>query len=236
MVFAASGVPENIAYSTSTSPTGPWTFKGIIMPTQGTSFTNHPGVCDFKGRSYFFYHNGALPGGGGFTRSVCLEEFTYNPDGTFPTINMTTEGVIPVDNLNPYVRNEAETIAWSYGVRTERCSEGGMNVCNIDDGDYIKVRSVSFGDQGAASFAASVSSITGGVIELHLDGPDGPAIGAVDVPNTGGFDNWQLVGTSVANANGIRDLFFVFKGKGAAKNDLFKFDYWQFEPAANAGE
>jgi len=237
MVFAASGIPENIAYSTSTSPTGPWTFRGIIMPTQGTSFTNHPGVCDFRGRSYFFYHNGALPGGGGFTRSVCLEEFTYNPDGSFPTIDMTAEGVAPVGTLNPYVRNEAETIAWSYGVRTEPCSEGGMTVCNIDDGDYIKVRSVGFGDQGAVSFKASVSSVTGGgVIELHLDSPDGPAIGALDVPNTGGFDNWQLVGTSVANANGIRDLFFVFKGKGAAKNDLFKFDYWQFEPAANAGE
>ena len=162
MVYAASGIPENIAYSTSPSPTGPWTFRGIIMPTQGTSFTNHPGICDFKGRSYFFYHNGALPGGGGFTRSVCVEEFTYNPDGTFPTINMTTEGVAPVDNLDPYVRNEAETIAWSYGVRTEPCSQGGMNVCNIDDGDYIKVRSVDFGDQGAISFAASVSSVSAG--------------------------------------------------------------------------
>lgn len=63
MVYAASGIPENIAYSTSSSPTGPWKYRGIIMPTQGGSFTNHPGIIDFKGRSYFFYHNGALPGG-----------------------------------------------------------------------------------------------------------------------------------------------------------------------------
>jgi|CZCB01.1.fsa_nt_gi arabinoxylan arabinofuranohydrolase len=237
MVYAASGIPENIAYSTSPSPTGPWTFRGIIMPTQGTSFTNHPGICDFKGRSYFFYHNGALPGGGGFTRSVCVEEFTYNPDGTFPTINMTTEGVAPVDNLDPYVRNEAETIAWSYGVRTEPCSQGGMNVCNIDDGDYIKVRSVDFGDQGAISFAASVSSVSaGGVIELHLDSPHGQLIGTLEVPNTGGLDSWQLVRSEVVNAHGIHDLFFVFKGRDATKSDLFKFDYWQFESAASARE
>ena len=232
MVYAASGIPENIAYSTSTSPTGPWTFRGIIMPTQGTSFTNHPGVCDFKGRSYFFYHNGALPGGGGFTRSVCVEEFTYNPDGTFPTLNMTTEGVSPVKNLNPYIRNEAETIAWSYGVRTEPCSKGGMNVCNIDDGDYIKVRSVDFGTEGAVSFIASVSSVTdGGMIELRLDSPDGLLIGEMNVPNTGGFDNWKLCSTSVTQAQGVHDLFFVFKGK--AQNDLFKFDFWQFTAATD---
>ena len=29
MVYAASGIPENIAYSTSTSPTGPWTFRAL---------------------------------------------------------------------------------------------------------------------------------------------------------------------------------------------------------------
>ena len=232
LVYAASGIPENIAYSTSTSPTGPWTFRGIIMPTQGTSFTNHPGICDFKGRSYFFYHNGALPGGGGFTRSVCVEEFKYNPDGTFPTINMTTEGVAPVKNLNPYIRNEAETIAWSYGIRTEPCSQGGMNVCNIDDGDYIKVRSVDFGTRGAVSFTACVSSvIDGGRIELRLDSPDGLLIGVLNVPDTGDFDNWTLCNTSITQAYGVHDLFFVFKGK--AQNNLFKFDYWQFAEATD---
>ena len=55
-----------------------------VMPTQGSSFTNHAGVIDFNGGSYFFYHNGALPGGGGFTRSVAVEKFTYNADGTHP--------------------------------------------------------------------------------------------------------------------------------------------------------
>jgi len=84
MLYAAGGIPEHIAYSTSFSPIGPWTFKGTIMPAQGGSFTNHEGIIDFKGKSYFFYHNGALPGGGGFTRSVCVEEFTYNSDGTIP--------------------------------------------------------------------------------------------------------------------------------------------------------
>ena len=124
-VFAAECCSEFIGYSTASSPTGPWTYRGTIMPTQGGSFTNHAGIVDFNGGSYFFYHNGALPGGGGFTRSVAVEKFSYNANGTIPTINMTTAGAPQVGTLNPYVRQEAETIAWQSGVETERASEGG---------------------------------------------------------------------------------------------------------------
>ena len=135
MVFAAKCCSEFIAYSTAPGPTGPWTYRGTIMPTQGSSFTNHAGIVDFKGGSYFFYHNGALPGGGGFTRSVAVEKFTYNADGTIPTINMTTTGAPQVGTLDPYVRQEAETIAWGSGIETEPSSEGGMNVGWIENGD-----------------------------------------------------------------------------------------------------
>ncbi len=41
-------LPEFIGYSTSKSPQGPWTYGGIIMPAEGKSFTNHPGVIDFR--------------------------------------------------------------------------------------------------------------------------------------------------------------------------------------------
>ncbi len=88
MLFSAGGLPENICYSTSPEATGPWSFKGVIMPTEGHSSTNHCGVIDYKGHSYFFYHNDALPGGGSFARSgsaLRVEEFAYNADAAhFP--------------------------------------------------------------------------------------------------------------------------------------------------------
>jgi hypothetical protein len=89
----AAGFPEWIAYSTSSSPTGPWTYRGIIMNKGGNCSTIHPGVIDFGGNSYFFYHKAALNGGGDYRRAVCIEQFRYNADGTFPLINMTTAGV-----------------------------------------------------------------------------------------------------------------------------------------------
>lgn len=59
MIYAANGIPERIDYSMSDSPLGPWEYKGMIMDDnvagKGTgSFTNHPGVIDYKGHSYLF--------------------------------------------------------------------------------------------------------------------------------------------------------------------------------------
>ena len=100
LLYAAGGVPEHIAYSMADTPTGPWKYMGEIMPLCDTgSFTNHCGVADFKGHNYFFYHTGKLPGGGGFGRSIAVEEFDFNPDGTFPVIMPTDKGVNPVSSL-----------------------------------------------------------------------------------------------------------------------------------------
>jgi len=226
MLYAAGGVPEHIAYSTSNSPTGPWVYRDAIMPRQGGSFTNHEGIIDYKGKSYFFYHSGALPGGGGFTRSVCVEEFKYNADGTIPIFNMTKEGVLNgVGHLNPYLRNEAETIAFESGIKTETSKEAGVYVTDINNGDYIKVRSVDF-KKGAKSFQASVASATnGGKIEIYLDSLTGPLIGTCLVENTGGIQNWGTKNCTVSKQKGIHDLYLKF----TSGNDLmFNFDWWKF--------
>jgi hypothetical protein len=237
MVYAASGIPENICYATSPNATGPWTFKGVIMPTEDTkvtkhkrsSFTNHPGLVEFKGHDYFFYHTGALPGGGGFNRSVCVEEFKYNDDGTIPTVQMTDAGPDPVAHLNPYDKTEAETICWEAGVKTKTSEETGVYVTDIDDGDYIKVRSADFG-AGATAFSANVASggdtLGGGTIELHLDAAEGSLIGTLLVPAAGDPEIWKTLSTAVNGASGIHDLYFVFKGH--VGNKLFNFDNWQF--------
>ncbi len=93
MVYAAFAEGKNrnehLAYSTSKSPTGPWVYGGVLMSEEeGGIFTNHPGIADFKGHSYLFYHTGDLPGGSLFHRSVCVAEFTYNEDGSISTVPM----------------------------------------------------------------------------------------------------------------------------------------------------
>ena len=227
MLYAAEGIPENISYSISSSPTGPWTYKGVIMPKgeNGSAFTNHCGVIDYKGHSYFFYHNQRLPGGGGFTRSVAVEEFSYNSDGSFPVIRMSNDGPEQLEALDPYVRNEAEKICFEVGIETESCSNGGMNVANIENGDYIKVSGVDFGT-GAESFTASVASATnGGKIEIHLDSIDGLLAGTLDVPGTDGWQNWVEVSCDISGTEGKHDVYFKYIG---GDGYLFNVDWWKF--------
>lgn len=233
MVFAAKCCSEFIAYSTSPGPTGPWTYRGTVMPTQGSSFTNHPGLVDFNGGSYFFYHNGALPGGGGYTRSVAVEKFSYNADGTIPAISMTTAGAPQIGTLDPYVRQEAETIAGESGVETERSGEGGMNAGWIENGDWIKVKGVAFGT-GATSFAARVASGTsGGTIELRLDSATGTVAGTCRVAGTGGWQTWSTVTCATTAATGTHDLYLRFTG---ASGYLFNVNWWQFTAGQSGGE
>jgi hypothetical protein len=85
--------PEKIAYAMSRNIDGPWVFKGILNEIAGNCQTNSPAIIDFKGQSYFIYHNGGLPGGGSYRRSVCIDYLYYNPDGTMKRVIMTSEGV-----------------------------------------------------------------------------------------------------------------------------------------------
>ena len=228
LLYAAGGVPEHISYSTAPSPVGPWKYAGVIMPLSDTgSFTNHCGVADYKGHSYFFYHTGKLPGGGGFGRSVAVEEFQYNADGSFPTIMPTDEGVKPVDTFCPFRRVEAETMAFSRGVKTEQGDDIGVYVSDIHNGDYIKLQHVAFGNKLPRTFSARVASgLRGGQIEIRLDSLGGQLLGTVHVPGTGGWQQWQTLTIDLTTiVRGTHDLYFAFKGRKGPK--LFNFDWWE---------
>ncbi len=92
----AAEFPEKIAYAMSRSLAGPWEYKGILNELAGNSNTNHQAIIDFKGKSYFVYHNGGRDAqGGSFRRSVCIDYLNYNKDGTIKRVVMTSEGVQP---------------------------------------------------------------------------------------------------------------------------------------------
>lgn len=233
MIYAGmGGSNENIQYATSSAPIGPWTAKGVIMQS-GTCFTNHPGVCDYKGKSYFFYHNSALPGGGTFKRSVCLETLTYKSDGSIEAMTMNKNSPDQAGTFTPFDTVEAETFNVAGGVETEVCSEGGMHVTSIENGDYIKVKGVDFGT-GSALFEARVASgSSGGKIELRLGSQTGTLIGTCTVGSTGGAQNWQTKSCTVSGASGKHDLFLTFSG---GSGSLFNFNWWRFQVSTGAGK
>ena len=117
-----NGGTEQIRYATATNITGPWIPRGLITGYAYNSYTIQDGIVDFDGQSYFFYHNGALPGGGSFNRSVCVDYLYYNPDGTIQPVVQTLQGIsVPPRNDNlpvgfaviPSPVTGATNVSWS---------------------------------------------------------------------------------------------------------------------------
>lgn len=81
-LFYAYGWREQMAYATTDDLLyGEWKFGGVIMQPTATSNTNHMAVIDFKGKTYFIYHNGSLDGGSGYRRAVSVQELNIRENG-----------------------------------------------------------------------------------------------------------------------------------------------------------
>ncbi|GAT63438.1 glycoside hydrolase family 43 protein [Paludibacter jiangxiensis] len=233
MMYAGMGKGgECLSYSTSNGPTGPWKYQGKIMENQKlNSFTNHGGIIDYKGNSYLFYHSGLLPNGGSYGRAACVEQFTYNPDGTIPAVTATKEGPKPVGFIDPYKRQEAETMAWSEKCTISQNDKLGVYVSSTRLKGYIKVREVNFGNQSPKSFTATLAAgVDGGVLEARLDSVGGPLIAFVTLPRTGGWDKFVSFTSNLSKeVTGTHDVYFYFNGQNiTAGRELFNFDWWKF--------
>ncbi|KAJ3123445.1 hypothetical protein HK098_001885 [Nowakowskiella sp. JEL0407] len=209
LVYAANYCSENIQYH------GPYT-RGVIMVMEGAIFNNYPRLIDFGGNSHFFYNNGALQGGSRYTCSVAVKQFVYNSDGLIPMIKMLTAGAPQISTMNPYVCQEAETMAWSSGIEVEVCSKQGMDVGSIDNGDYIKIKGGAFCSR-AKSFSACVASAnSSGSIEIRLGSATGTLVSTCTVSGTGRWQTWTTVTCPVNGATRMQDLFLWFTGSGTS--------------------
>mgnify|MGYP003466756354 FL=1 len=223
LTYPSGGVPEHMAYSTAPTINGPWTYRGRIMDEANNSFTIHGGEVTFKGHNYMFYHNGSLPNGGGFHRSASVEEFTYNPDGTIPFIPFTKEGVSPIGTLDPYQRIEGETMADSWGVKTDRLAGKDHYVRKIDNGDWIKIREVDFGTSSPASVTVqTLNFLNPGTIEFYLNSIGDNPFAKVEI---NGKESTQTVKIkSRRPITGKHDVYILFRG---GDEQLFDFDWWK---------
>ncbi|MBN2970734.1 family 43 glycosylhydrolase [Roseomonas aeriglobus] len=78
-----------IAYSTASSPMGPWTYRGVILkPVSST--TSHSGIVEFKGQWYLAYHTADGAEGGHFRRSVALDRVEWDDSVSPARIKLVT--------------------------------------------------------------------------------------------------------------------------------------------------
>jgi hypothetical protein len=76
----STGDTHFLAYATSDSPLGPFTYRGrLLEPVIG--WTTHHSIVEFEGRWYLFYHDASLSDGKSHLRSVKVKEIFYGSNG-----------------------------------------------------------------------------------------------------------------------------------------------------------
>lgn len=229
-----NGSSARIDYMTSDNPMTGFDYKGIILdnPTvNGKNINlgnnNHASVVKFQDNWYVFYHERKLSNQV-YKRSVSVDLAQFNSDGTMKKTTCTNDGPPQIKSLNPFDTVQAETINLQSGIKTDVCSEGGIMVTSISNGDYIRVKGVDFGE-GAEKFEVrAASNSSGGTIELRLGNQTGTLVGTCDITGTGGWTTWKTFQCDVSDCTGNKDLYLVFKGSG----EPYRLNWWCFSGAS----
>lgn len=103
-------------------------------------------------------------------------------------------------------RIEAESFIEMSGIQTETTTDtnGGLNVGYIDPQDWIKY-SVNIPTTGSYTVSYRVASLNGGSLQLEQGG-GATAFGIMNIPVTGGWQNWQTVSHTVNLNAGQQDI------------------------------
>lgn len=112
----------------------------------------------------------------------------------------------------PSTTLEAENFSAQSGVQVEGCSEGGYNVGWIETGDWMAYNNVNFPSSGTYRVEYRVASPSGGTLSLDLNA-GAVVLGQVQVPASGGWQNWTTASHTV-NVNAGTYNLGVFAQQG----------------------
>lgn len=207
------------------SPMGPFEFKGIIMDESPTGcWTNHHSLVKYKDQWYLFYHHNDYSPEFDKNRSTRIDSLFFNPDGTIQKVTPTLRGVGITDarkeiQLDRYSRLSNRGAAIDYLNLTNKF-EGWKTILS-KNGAWIQYNRVDFGNSAPRKVKARVSSEDGGILQIRINGTDGPVISEIKVPKS---DKWTEIESPVRSGqSGIHDLYVSLKGNGKVETDWITF-------------
>lgn len=223
----------------SDSPMGPFVFKERILENPGTLCglygNNHHCVFSFRDRWYITYHSRVLEKAMGVEhgyRCTNIDEFTMGEDGTIGLIRQTKDGREQLKSVDPYRENSAVNMAVNAGLDTVPSTDGisgKMILTGIDNGDYMKVQGVDFGEKSPQTLEVWLKAEAGAddtcAVCARLDLVRGEMIACVPLQETGEKDAEGFVkcqATLEKEVTGVHNLFFLFSGSG------YEMKSWRF--------
>lgn len=189
-------IGSRLAYATSKSPEGPFEYRGYIIDN-GVDYpggNNHGSICCINGQWYIFYHR--MTNGTIMSRRACAERIEIFPDGTIPTVEMTSLGF--EESLNPYKTTPAEIACVLKGgaIVTEHDPFTRV-VTNIKIGSVIGYKYFDFGnDFTERSMTLSVKILGTGCesrIRVYIDScEEENEIGSIEVGSCNGVYSGKI--------------------------------------------
>jgi len=207
----------NIAYMTSDNPLGPFTYQGCTLQNPGTYFgpwgNNHHWIFEFKGKLYIAYHAQIVEKTIGITkggyRSLMINEFKVNEDGTCPIQNAKLDGVESVCNFIPKAEIPAATMHSSKNLIVTN----KQTMYPAKNGGYLCLKGVDFSEvsEGAKINLTFAEGHKGGSVTFRLDNfANGEELGTVAV---GTETSAQAeINLSVLADKTVQNLYIVFEG------------------------
>lgn len=132
-----------LGYATSTSPLGPFTYRGVIVDNAGCdpeTLNNHGSIEQVDGQWYVFYHRSSR--GSRYHRRLCVEPITVLEDGTIPEVPMTSQGAGEPFRAGEYVE-AYRACSLSGALRIDVHGDGGELLLHGGPGDTAIFRYVS---------------------------------------------------------------------------------------------
>ena len=115
---------------------------------------------------------------------------------------------------------QAESYTSMSGIQTEATTDtgGGLNVGYADTGDWMSYSNINFPTSGSYLIEYRVASgVNGAVISSDLSAGT-IQLGAVTIPNTGGWQNWQTVSQTVNVNAGTYNFGIYIQNSGVNLN------------------
>lgn len=221
----------SIDYMVSTDPlnSDSWEYRGELMSNPGAHGypwgNNHTHLQKFRDNWYLIYHTQWLASkmgmSGGYRSMAINKAAVVESLARVVKVTPTDNGAPSLSNsIDPYEYVQAETMANCAGVTTENyLVRGNTVVASIDPGDWIYVRNIDFGNEGADSITTKTVGGNGQML-LFADNTSGSPIAIIDIPTAK-----PLVTTALnTRLTGVHNLYFVF----TQANANIRFDSWRF--------
>ena len=242
-----------MCYMVTDTPKEPnsWVYKGVCGPHPGMpSPNNHSHLHKFQDKYFYFYHwaplmqamkdGKAIDSSCDGYRSICVNEATVDEaTQTINSVNQNLGGASGIRYMDPYLLQEAETMASCGGVNYEDFTNIEKNTTistlgndasrnmqiKMKAGSWINQRRIDFGSAGADRFTLRAKGT--GTLEIRASRTSQP-LATINF-SSAAMEN-QTIELDATKFKGIKSFFFVVTAA-----DNFYVDAWQFTEVGASG-